>query len=144
MSKCLQCQKEYKSKRPSSKFCSDNCRVKYHRNHKGESKTQKPEVGKIELEVLYNKILDLVGKFEKPEMPINYVQERREHIDRNIEFHADNTIESFPKKRILVRTFEQYRQLKLECENEEDWNILAEEIREAPNLSTKQKQLLLN
>lgn len=47
-------------------------------------------------------------------------------------------------KRKLIRTFEQYRQLKLDCENEEDWNTLADEIRDAPNLSTKQKQLLLN
>lgn len=69
MNKCLQCQKEYKSKRPSSKFCSDNCRVKYHRNTKSENKTKKSGVSKIELEVLYNKILDLVDKFENPNNP---------------------------------------------------------------------------
>lgn len=47
-------------------------------------------------------------------------------------------------KRKLIRTFEQYKQLRIECENEEDWINLADEIRNAPNLSSKQKSLLLS
>lgn len=52
---------------------------------------------------------------------------------------------SEPKKETkLVRSFENYRQLKVECENEEDWIKLKEEIQNAQNLSIKQKVLLTN
>ena len=46
-------------------------------------------------------------------------------------------------KKVLVRSFEQYNQLKLDCENQEDWSLLSEEIRNS-SLSTKQKSFLLN
>lgn len=129
MNKCLQCEREYKAKRPTSKFCSDNCRVKYHRDHKEE---KKDGIGKVELEVLYNKILDLVGKIEKSPSV--------DSVDKEAGFFMPE-----PKtKRVIIRTFEQWVILKRECETEEDWLVLAEEIRNASNLSIKQKQLLLN
>ena len=32
MNKCEQCLKEYEPKRTSSRYCSDNCRIAYHRH----------------------------------------------------------------------------------------------------------------
>ena len=127
MKKCLQCEKEYEAKRPTSKFCSDNCRVIYHRKHKDKKETG--VIGKVELKVLYDTILDLVSsQLNKKEEPI-----------MNEPTHYFET-----PKRNLIRTFEQYRQLKLDCENQEDWVALSDEIGNAPNVSSKQKQLLLN
>lgn len=132
MNNCLQCKKEYEAKRGTSKFCSTNCRVKYNRKN-----GNKKSVGKVELEVLYNKILDLVDKFEKPT--------ESSFKGEAINIHKYDEVGQYTEpKRQLIRTFEQYRQLRLDCENEEDWQILADDIRNAPNLSTKQKQLLLN
>ncbi len=42
----------------------------------------------------------------------------------------------------LRRSFENYSQLKRECENEEDWIKLKEEILNADNLSSKQIKIL--
>lgn len=54
MKACLNCQKSYQSKRDTSKFCSDKCRVAYNRKH--------PQAGvsKFQMQVLYNNILAAV------------------------------------------------------------------------------------
>lgn len=41
-----------------------------------------------------------------------------------------------------LKSFEQYREAKRECETIEQWEALKSEIEEASNLSFKQKQLL--
>lgn len=136
--KCLQCGRNYEAQRLTSKFCSTNCRVKY--NRKNGNKEQK--VGKIELDVLYNKILDLVTKMERP-LP-DFINKPSYDGSSFNKYSFDEQAHYQEPKRDLIRTFEQYRQLKLECENEENWIALSEKIRNAPNLSAKQKQLLLN
>lgn len=52
-----------------------------------------------------------------------------------------------PEKRIapqfaIRRSFENYQQLRLECDSVDEWQKLKSEILDAENLSTKQKQLL--
>jgi uncharacterized iron-regulated protein len=46
------------------------------------------------------------------------------------------------KKRVLVRSFEQYVVLKKDCADSEEWAVLADEIRNS-YLTEKQKALLL-
>jgi predicted nucleic acid-binding Zn ribbon protein len=57
MKTCLNCQKEYPNKREASKFCSDKCRVAYNRKH-----PKKAPVSELQMQVLYNAVLELVGK----------------------------------------------------------------------------------
>lgn len=44
----------------------------------------------------------------------------------------------------IKRSFENYQQLRTECENEEDWLELKEEILNCGHLTQKQKSLLTN
>jgi hypothetical protein len=60
MKTCLNCQKEYQHKREASKFCSDRCRVAYNRKH------PKQTVSPVQMQVLYNSMLELVGKIGAP------------------------------------------------------------------------------
>jgi hypothetical protein len=69
MKECLECKKLYEFKREASKFCSDKCRVKWNRHHPKETDT----VSKMELKVLYNAMLDMVGKISVvPSTPSDY------------------------------------------------------------------------
>jgi hypothetical protein len=47
--KCLQCDNEFEHKRETAKFCSDKCKVKWHRKN-----PKKGAVAKFELMTLYN------------------------------------------------------------------------------------------
>lgn len=130
MNKCLQCEKEYEAKRSSSKFCCDNCRVKYHR------KNPKKSIGKLELTVLYNSILELLerGKFSEKNIPAkekDYQQTFSNYDSEEIEEEE-------------ITTFEDYKRLKFECENEDDWLTLSNRIRNDKHLTSRQIQFLLS
>lgn len=47
------------------------------------------------------------------------------------------------RPQIALKSFEQWQKAKRECENEEDWETIKAGIMTAPNLSTKQKDLLI-
>lgn len=144
MSKCLQCEKEYKAKRPTRKFCSANCRIKYYRAHKKDTPIEKEKtiVGKVELEVLYNKILELVSKAETPS-------------EKNIEFDISTPIgevhslfhnlnEPDKQKQKIRRSFGNFFSMKRDCESEDAWNELRIEIEEADYLTEKERNSLLS
>lgn len=84
-----------------------------------------------------------IYRVEKPSIFIAGSKESFDGKESNL-YELDEALQREESKRKLIRTFEQYRQLKLDCEDQEDWIALSIEIRDAPNLSTKQKQLLLN
>lgn len=58
--------------------------------------------------------------------------------------------EIYPTKEIrsinskIKRSFENYQQLRMDCENEEDWVELKREISNCEHLTQKQKSLLTN
>ena len=85
-------------------------------------------------------------KIYKVEKPSIFITVGKGSYDgKNINpYTTDEPLQYKQPQRQLIRTYEQYRQLKVECETEEDWLILANEIKNASTLSTKQKQLLLN
>lgn len=57
MKECLNCKKEYDSKRDTSKFCSTSCRVRWYQRHsRGKSK-----VTPMDMQELYNAVLNAVN-----------------------------------------------------------------------------------
>jgi hypothetical protein len=132
---CEQCEKEFEYSRDAARFCSGKCRVKWNRNH------PKKEVTKIEMEVLYNQMLDLVS-----EMKNNLVS-----VQPNINSVISGTLVTnestswVEKPQLKIkRSFENYQQLRMDCENEEDWVNLKDEILDCSHLTQKQKTLLTN
>lgn len=73
---CLNCQKEYQSERAKSKFCSNNCRVKWHRSNSPVQKEK--NITKFQLQVLYNSIKDLIDKAGNLSFPQN------SHLNHNV------------------------------------------------------------
>jgi hypothetical protein len=63
--KCLNCKKEFEPKRITAKFCKDSCRVRYFQKF---GKKEKGLTAKQQLNVIYNKILDVLdsGSLSKP------------------------------------------------------------------------------
>lgn len=135
MKSCEQCGTQFSFKRDSAKYCSTKCRVKWNRAH------PKIAVSKIQMEVLYTQMLDLVSEMkERLEQQTKMSSQEIPEIKRVPNYFAPN----IPKKEFkLVRTVENYLQLKEECECVEDWKNLKEEIMSS-NLSPKQKSLLTN
>jgi hypothetical protein len=133
---CEQCEKEFEYSRDAARFCSGKCRVKWNRNH------PKKEVTKIEMEVLYNQMLDLVSEMKNN---LAAVQPNINYVISEIAVPNNEHIMSVGKPQIKIkRSFENYQQLRIDCENEEDWVELKEEILNCEHLTQKQKTLLTN
>src|SRR6266404_6328596 len=60
MQRCKYCEKEYQPQRASSKFCSNNCRT---RNYLKNGKPQKEAITGLQMQVMYNAIMDKLGGF---------------------------------------------------------------------------------
>jgi hypothetical protein len=128
----LHCNKEFEEQKDTAKYCSTSCRVMFNRNKPKKDKTISTET---KLEVLYNSILEMVGKIS--DLPKDY-----QSITHVGVMKSNGEVEPmFPIKQKLRRSFENYQQLKLDCESVEVWNELKAEIL-ASDLSSKQKALL--
>jgi hypothetical protein len=132
--KCLRCETEFDAVRDSAKFCSANCRVKW--NYKNKS-TKK----QISFSVVENRVLELLDKLESKlilsqTLPESYDGKKFDKIN------FDEPTQWKEKKRTVIRSFENYAALRKECENDEDWEKLKQEILNADNLTTKQRILL--
>ena len=91
-------------------------------------------------------LYDTVKKYgQQSKDAIQFTKPQKENFDSDIinSLKSDEVGQWQEPKKVLVRSFQQYNQLKLDCENQEDWSSLSEEIRNS-SLSTKQKQILLN
>jgi hypothetical protein len=141
--KCLQekCDKEFESKTGRRKFCSDSCKMKYFRKH-----GKKGIVTPMQMQVLYNSVLEMVGKINYGVVPTildapkTYSQSGS--ISRSTFEHTD-VKQPFTARVSVEKTFDQFKEAKRECENEEDWEKIKAEI-ENSTLTTKQKNLLIN
>lgn len=127
MKDCLQCQKPYEAKKETSKFCSTNCRVKWNRKN-----GNKKEISTLEMKVLYNAMLELLDK-------------AKNNVTASEKINTSNpTTENKPtiERMKITRSFENYRQLRIDCPDDEEWLKLKQEIFDADNLTEKQKVLL--
>lgn len=125
------CNNNFENKTGRRKFCSDACKMKWHRMN-----PKKEEVTKFDLKVVYNELLDLAQKLSAGIVP--QVQ------NTSIGYFKDEPGEIQQPKFRIKRTFDNFLQLKKECETEDDWIELKDEISNAENLSSKQKSLLIN
>lgn len=135
--KCLKCEKEFIPKRETAKFCSTNCRVKWHVKNKDATKS-------IQDKVVEKELLETIAEFKEliKTTKINFSQITPSSYDgaKNTVHYLDE-VAMFPKKPLIRRSFENYQQLKLDCESIEAWEILKSEIL-VSDLSSKQKALL--
>jgi hypothetical protein len=128
MKACLNCQKEYENKREASKFCSDKCRVAYNRKH------PKNSISKVQMQVLYNQVLELIGSI--PSAPFEGITQQQ---------NGTPTATSHTTKQQLgiELTFQQHMNKisTLVFPDERQDYILV--VQSATNISEKQKQLLI-
>ena len=132
MKQCLQCEKEFDGKRDSAKFCTVNCRVKWNRKN-----GKKSDIKPIQMQVLYNQILDAVGRIGSQNglpPPVGAVMPLKSNF---------STIVVAEPKVNLQKSFDWYRVAKKEIELPEDWEQMKLEIMASTILSDKQKNLLL-
>lgn len=91
------------------------------------------------MEVLYNQMLDLVSEMKNnlqaPKPNINSISEIVVPNNGHISFRNKSELK-------IKRSFENYQQLRIDCDNQEDWIKLKEEILNADNLTSKQKSVL--
>ena len=128
--KCLNCPNEFEPKRKDvAKYCSVKCRVQYGRKNPGNSVT------KVQMQVLYNSMMEAIGKivviptkevYDSPPLKITYDEPPK-----------------YQPARTTLKSFDWYRLAKKDIEDEDDWQKMKTEIEEAPNLTQKQKNLLL-
>jgi hypothetical protein len=132
--KCLHCEKEYQPKKKTSKFCSTSCRVMWGRKNKSGLSQN------AQMKVLVNTILDKLDKvvFMQP-TPESFDGAKFDIITHDEPLSFDALKKPFLKPQ---RSFDSYRQARVECESQEQWEALKEEILNDVNLSTKQKNLL--
>lgn len=130
---CLKCEKSFEAEKETAKYCSVSCRVMYNRNNPKPKKEFSDPL--VQAQVLYNAVLEMVGKVNYGILPTNLsALPVKPFIDE---------LPMFTHKPKIKRSFENYQQLKLDCESIEAWEELKIEIM-ASELSFKQKTLLTN
>ena len=129
MKNCLNCEKEFKNQREAAKFCSAKCRVMWNRKNPSNG------VSKVQMQVLYNSLMEAVGKLNEKgiAVPLTAVSTPKGYF-------APTTV---PQPQTALKTFDQWREAKRECELPEDWEKIRVGIQSATNLSQKQKDLLI-
>jgi len=125
---CLNCNIDFNPKRPTAKFCSDNCRVKYHRKH-GKKEAIKP----FQMQALYNEIKEMVGRISVQDLnkPTNQIQPFQQP--------QTNYVASAVKQR---KSPQEWVIEKREIEDPEIYRKWVKELEEDPYLSTKEKSLI--
>ena len=125
MKECLRCQKEFNAKRESAKFCSTNCRVQYNRVH-----GKKKAISTVQVQVLYNEILDMVN-----------VVKKQGNGESRVVYHG-NPIQASVVPR-SQKTVQQFLNEISELEYEQEYRDKADEIEQAIHLTEKQRNLLI-
>jgi hypothetical protein len=107
--KCLNCKKEFEAKRETAKYCSANCRVKWNwKLNKGKAKKQE-QVTETQLKVLYNAVLEAVGNLPK-------------NVQFQNEVYKVPTPAIFTNPKVAIRrTYDWYKQARIDCGSNEDW-----------------------
>lgn len=139
---CDNCGTPFTAKRQRAKFCSDICRASFH-----QSILEKPKkVKEMSVQEMYTGILEMIKTIpelinSKPiELPADYL-----NFDKVGIMRGDGSVEplDFSAPQIALKSFEQWKREKHECENEEDWERIKSGIMAATNLTSKQKDLLI-
>lgn len=127
MQQCLyeNCDVEFEE-RDGKKFCSTSCRVMYNRKH-GKKNTITP----VQMQVMYNSILEAINK----------ISTVNNHPPSFGVIMPNKPTPDYSVKPIIKRSFDYYKQARVDCENIEQWEDLKAEILNS-DLSMKQKTLL--
>lgn len=128
---CLECGAEFNKKRPDAIFCSNICKVRNHRKNKKNSTKRLNDSQKLD------KILDALEKINL--QPI-IIEQEKEVKKSSSNFGSNNYSNITVTNKI--KTAAEYSQAKLDCENEDQWRELVEEINNAPNLTDREKKIL--
>lgn len=127
MKECLWCKEEYEPKREASKFCSTSCRVMWNRKY-----GKKNQVTPVQIQVLYNSILDVLGKIQYAAPKATYdapkmanVQDEPLSFDKlNSANNAGNQYHDFAKRLNNADSGEEMQQISLEIEKSGlPWNL---------------------
>lgn len=137
MKECLSCKSEYEPKREASKFCSDKCRVKYHRKN-----GKKNEVKPVQVQALFNSMMDMLEKMDTkltyaPVTPNSYDGAKNRMVT-----HDEPVMWTEPKKIPLKRTPAHWVELRRDCENADDYAKWLEDLENDQFLSTREKALI--
>lgn len=133
MKQCLQCEKQFDAKRDAAKFCSVNCRVKWNRKN-----GKKSEIKPLQMQVLYNQILDAVNKIGQnnglpPAAAYKIETVKTEPIKKS----------SWDEPQSDLVTFQELLNGMVGIQFSDEKEDYAEKIRKATHLSEKQINLLL-
>lgn len=139
--KCLHCQKEFKEVRETAKFCSANCRVKYHREH-----GSKNEIKPYKVQLLLNEFKGAMDEFkgliksggmqiQDLNHPTQQIKPITDHLPQsNVVFSVE------PKKPVKQpKSVVRYISERLECETPEDYEQWLANLESDPYLSTRDK-----
>lgn len=128
MKECLHCHKEFNAKKDTAKFCSVSCRVMNNRKKAKSNVITKPQMS-----AMYNSLMEAIANMGH----IN--SQQKQFVDTPLSF--DKMKEPYEKP---PRSFDSYKQARIECETQEQWEALKKEIMNDVYLSTKQKNLLIS
>lgn len=124
MKECFHCKNEFSPKKDSAKYCSDNCRVLAYQKRVRNGESGSGLSMRAKIDIIFNKVQNF--NFEKP---------------KSVQF---NSPPPSLKQVNFIKDFTYYAKKIRECEIQDDYIILKNEITTAPNLTSKQRQVLLN
>ena len=135
MKECLYCKSTFLNKTERVKFCSDKCRVYFNRGNK--QKNKEINSGNVLLVEKLDKILDALEKMKL--QPI--IVEQEKEVKKSGSYFGSHNYSNITVTK-PIKTAAEYSQAKLDCENEDQWRELVEEINNAPNLTDREKKIL--
>lgn len=144
--KCLaeDCGKEIENKTGRQKFCSDACKMRWHRKH-----PRKNFATKFDMQILLNEFKSAIQELSNSN---GFTERKVDPISKKEELAAYNSthqnqftsFETKPAPPKITRSAEQWHELKRGCESAEEWATVKWQIENATNLSAKQKQTIIN
>lgn len=135
--KCIKCGKRFKAVKDTAKYCSVNCRVLWYQASRGKKRVA--EESRATAQVLYNLAIEALAEVKA----IAASKSQISPIQPPQTFQQPDTPENTVAPKNALKSFEQWRAEKRECESEETWDRVKEGILAAPNLSPKQKDFLI-
>lgn len=144
MKNCLQCKKDFESKREAGKFCSTSCRVMW--NRKNGKKGEKGLTELQQMKVMYNSLMEKIDKISLPQMPLSEMMAPL--TEKNAAFkgilpHENGTpqaISNTTKQKLdIKRTPAHWVELRRECETADDYAKWLEDLENDTFLTTREK-----
>jgi len=127
---CIQCNKEFEAKRETAKFCSDKCKMQWHRKH------PKKTVTKFDIQVLYNEFKAAIQELPKMQY-ITPISQK----DEVAQYNTTHQNQFTGVETIKTKSFQEYMNEIAELDTPYEYEMKTKEI-QASSLSEKQKNLL--